>query len=84
MADIDTDTHYDVGPVPDIDGHGPVTIIDNGTHDDVVLFLCLDCGFLAESVRKFYHEPCDQSRNNIGQTWREWLDENIQPLPDGD
>lgn len=79
---IPTAERLAVGPVTDVGGHGPVTIIHemSGMSDTVPpLYICLDCGFTTGERRQFQHTDCDRSLNPIEQTWREYLDD--EPFP---
>lgn len=82
------DANLAVGPIPDMYGHGPVTVIQERTEteepqsDTASLFVCLDCGYTAHDNRLLAHENCDRKRNPITQTWREFLaDEDADTLP---
>lgn len=92
MTDIEAGEYHAVGPIADVYGHGPVTIIqeeevkDHATEAGDTLFVCLDCGYTDEDYRLFAHQKCDRLYNNITTTWREYIrDEKFDgPLPTPD
>ena len=90
---ITTDTHHAVGPVTEVYGHGPVTVIRETTDSDdqagqeTILYVCLDCGFMTAYTGSFAEETCDRTDNPINTTWRErdgGENEPTTPLPVGD
>jgi len=95
-VEIETDTHNGVGPLAEMYGHGPVTVIrEKQEHPQRTaaartrVFICLDCGFTAADNRLFAHEACNRENNDINQTWREYLNEEDSgghnlPVPDDD
>lgn len=55
--------HKDVGAYPAY-GHDRLTIMGE-------LRVCLDCGYVHDDVRDFYHVDCEREKNPINETWRE-------------
>lgn len=80
--------HVPVGPLTDMYGHGPVTILGGGKEMDAVLYACLDCGYITHDNRRFMYEDCERADNPINTTWRERLDDSGYPegfgLPPGE
>lgn len=90
-TEIATRTRNAVGPIAQMYGHGPVTVIRENWVDpdqnEQTVFICLDCGYTATDNRLFAHEECNRDLNPITQTWRELLEEEDHdtfPEPDPD
>jgi hypothetical protein len=69
--DVGVDRHYGVGPYTDVYDHGPVTVFVDDPEDGHLFAACLDCGYVADDIRRFAHEDCSRDANRINQTWRE-------------
>lgn len=83
-VELEVDTRHAVGPLTEMYGHGPVTIIG----EDDPVFVCFDCGYTTHDNRLFAHKECDREKNPITQTWRERLEAvgaaDLFPEPDTD
>lgn len=84
--EMETDLHVGAGPVTNVYGHGPVTLVNrpkpNGDME-MEFAVCLDCGYLSHDLRQFMFEDCDRPKNPINQTWRERLEEDGLDSLDG-
>lgn len=79
-TEVKVDVHKRVGPLCDMFGHGPVTVIqDLGDDEDTDLWVCQDCGYVTDDNRMFMHEECNRSDNEINQTWRERVEKDGYP-----
>jgi predicted metal-binding protein len=84
-VDLPVDSHKAVGPVPDMYGHGPVTIIqdsevgDPDSNEGVTLFVCQDCGYVTTDNRRLDSAACLRSSNTISTSWREYLEADEYP-----
>lgn len=69
--EIDTDTHYGVGPLGTPDGHDILQVSKAFDHEvpaDDTLFVCLTCGLVSDDQRRFDVTDCERANNPIPKT----------------
>jgi len=71
---IAIDEYKRVGPVSDIHGHDPVTVIDSD------MLMCMECGYTTDDMAKLKYRDCDRSANDIPETYHEQIESGKQPF----